>query len=623
MRTLLFSPLLQVETRALALCASLACVLWGCAGQETADLLVLEKVASSVVQPGEPLRIDGVDLPVGERGSAEVTGTLYRTGQDPLVAHWVLPARVVAPDHARIDGLDALFSELGTSGSFQGDIVLNFDAHDADLKVFGRLESASFDLRNREGDRLALELALARHAETLLRAWGMSVVPDDSGASGLVLTEVTEGSEAALSGLATGDRIELANGLRPQSVADLVPPPTASSVTLSVRGEEALVPRELTLPVHPRVSTSAPAAHVPWWVGLLLIPFVLLSPLASAVDATTSMIRGWRVPVKWWRSGALLLVVLALALATAHARQPLVPVALAVALALPLLLGARRYMDSAESPPEPAHRILPRWATVMIVWVGPVLLLSLAAWFDLESGAVEQRAMQGPWPFQWHASTRPVLLGASVGLFVVGALAVAATRAGRATVDSLGMVPANRLGRWIDALAQMPLLLMSLGLSYALLGGCTVPAEFVPSAWLGDLSTANAVDWASGFVSGAPGQAVPFYVFGESTEVVSLEHLPIGVASLLAVAVLAGKVVLVRAFMRALSRHVPLRASVLLSVWLYASLLFGLSAFRLWHGGSTGGLTYGTAFTVMLGGLVLVAALRAVRGAPRFAARLV
>lgn len=622
-RTRLFSPLRSVEMRAWTLFGLLACALCGCANQEAAELLVLERVASTVVQPGEPLRIEGVDLPVGERGEAVISGTLYRTGQGPFSGRWTLPAQVVSPDDARIDGLQEIFAELGTAGTFHGDLVLTFDAHEANLNVFGRLTGASFDLRNREGDKLALELALSRHAEHLLRSWGLSVVPDDDGALGLVLSEVSEESAAAAIGMAVGDRIEVANGVRPQSLADLVPAPTASSVTLSVRAQEALAPRDVTLPVHPRVSTSTQDAHIPWWVGLCLIPFVLLSPLASAVDATTTMMRGVRAPSKWWRSGVLLLSAVAAVLWAAHGRQPVVPAVLVMALGLPLLIGAGHYVQHGTSPLYVGLAALPRWVAVVGVWAGPALVLASAAWFDLESATTEQSAVQGPWPHQWQAATRPLLLAVTIGLLVVGALGVAATRTGQATVDTLGASPATRLGRWVDALSQMPLLLLSVGMSYALLGGCTVPAELVPSAWLGDLSSANAVDWATGFVSGAPGRALPFYVFGESTEVLSLEHLPFGFASVLALAVLGSKVVLVRAFMRALSRHITLRLSVLLCVWLYSSVLFCVSAMRLWRGGDVATASFGSALTVMVAGLLLVAVLRAVRGAPRFAARLV
>ncbi|HKP55382.1 MAG TPA: PDZ domain-containing protein [Polyangiales bacterium] len=139
-----------------------------------------------------------------------------------------LRAEALSPERVRAC-VDAEVSRLVRGHAvFRGDGELRFAAADGS-RVAARMESVSIEWL---GDS-----ELRAEGEGVVRGLGFAVVEAGGEVGALRVAAVDAGGMAARAGMQVGDWIDDAAGLPVRSVADLVPPSAASSLTLGLRDE--------------------------------------------------------------------------------------------------------------------------------------------------------------------------------------------------------------------------------------------------------------------------------------------------------------------------------------------------------------------------------------------------
>jgi NADH-quinone oxidoreductase subunit H len=268
------------------------------------ELVQVLDVAPREVELGDRVAILGEGFPAGKTARVTFEGTLHRPGEEPVRdARLVLTALAVASGELRLSFDEAAHSLFCASGprarhtTFEGSLQVAFAAASAgEPPVVGTLRRVIFDVRPRAG---ALGAALEREGTQLLAWLGVRAVAT---ASGLLVESVDKRSPGHAAGLALGDVIVSADGLRVASPGDLVPPPGDRFVRVRVRpaapasdAPESPPELERTVPIEgfrpyradwlgpslPILSAlliaalfAAPAAAFPWAVSSEVSPAV-------------------------------------------------------------------------------------------------------------------------------------------------------------------------------------------------------------------------------------------------------------------------------------------------------------------------------------------------------------
>ncbi|MFW5926345.1 MAG: PDZ domain-containing protein [Myxococcota bacterium] len=253
--------LLRIITTALVLLAA------GCQTSRDAELLCVESLAPDRLEPGTRVSLVGEGFPTGRPAVVTFEGVVHRPGLPSRPVNVRADGRAVSSEEVRFEASSSTISSLGERGTFDGRVRVVFEAAEAMGSVSGTLE-ARVDVAPTASRRLASRMELERHARRWLDEAGFTI--EEEGTEAGVAVATVEGSAARRAGLRPGDRIVEAGGVRPASLADLAPPPSAQRVTVRVRqGHGGSEPAELHLP-GPSSATDVPAG-LPWGAALLVV----------------------------------------------------------------------------------------------------------------------------------------------------------------------------------------------------------------------------------------------------------------------------------------------------------------------------------------------------------------
>lgn len=227
-----------------------ACGAWGCGGDPAgAPLLKLSGVARDRVEPGTTLRFLGDGFPVGQAGQVRLVGTTARPGKAPVSVDAVLPVRAISAEVlvSQVDAA-ALFA-LGGYGTFDGSARVRFTAQEASIAVVGELPGLRLDLRPPLQAELPATRARRARALAMLTFLGATPEAESETTAGIPLADAREGSIAAQAGLAPGDLVTEAGGVRVRDLGDLAPPPLSQTAHFMVRrgGQGQALPVMLSL----------------------------------------------------------------------------------------------------------------------------------------------------------------------------------------------------------------------------------------------------------------------------------------------------------------------------------------------------------------------------------------
>ncbi len=272
--------------RAALAVASLLVGASGCEVPLDADLLEVDAVEPERLEPGVRARVAGSGFPVGRRGRMVLAGTVHSPGEPPRRVRASARVRAVSPEVVEVAVGESLVDAVGGRGTFEGDLRLEFDAAGGGGLVAGSLRGVTLDFAPGSVGRLDRELDHRREADALLDLLGITPAVGD-GEAGIRVDGVRADGVAAAAGLAKGDRIVAVDGVRVGAIADVVPPPRATSVVLTVarRGEAGAV--RVRVPLSGRDGGPPPAAWIAGAVfaGAWLLVLAFLAPSARLTGA--------------------------------------------------------------------------------------------------------------------------------------------------------------------------------------------------------------------------------------------------------------------------------------------------------------------------------------------------
>jgi len=269
-------------------------------------------VAPRDIEVGDQIEVIGSNLPSGNVKEARVSfvGKLYRPGlRKPIEKTIEVHGAKPSPDKVTLVFTDALQREFCEQDgelvhtTFRGDVTVTFPAAtDGTHGVQGSLLGVMLDIRPPSARRIVIA-AREKEGENLLSFLGVTVGaaggsdasgdgPSDgdgvvvSGRSnGLVVSAVEAASPADRAMLRVGDHLVSFNGVKVSAVADLVPPPGASSVDFGIkRGQAEPVLRQIDLDGYQAASLPADALGAAAILGVAaLIRLIFLAPTAGII----------------------------------------------------------------------------------------------------------------------------------------------------------------------------------------------------------------------------------------------------------------------------------------------------------------------------------------------------
>jgi NADH-quinone oxidoreductase subunit H len=207
------------------------------ATETTAQAVAVSEIVPHEVEVGDRIAILGKGFPSGKVARVTFRGTLHRPGERPVQGAEIgaLAAAVTADrlELAFDEATQALFCGAGERAihtTFEGDVEVAFPAVAAGAApVAGLLKRVTVDVRPGSG---ASPAEREREGGKLLAWMGAQA---GAAPSGLVVENVRTGSRAEAAGFRTGDVLTGFDGVRVASIADLLPPPGARSVSVAVR----------------------------------------------------------------------------------------------------------------------------------------------------------------------------------------------------------------------------------------------------------------------------------------------------------------------------------------------------------------------------------------------------
>jgi hypothetical protein len=407
-----------------------------CVGGRSVSLLELEApggvIDLGVIERGSQVELQGRGFPVGGLGTARLIGTLRAPDENVRRIERAIDVSAVTGDQLVV-ATDALIDALGSRGTFEGRLRVEFRARTADATLTAE-QPVLLDL---SALPVSEQHALRAHALRVLERLGVEVSDDATTHDGVMVSTTRAGSHAALLGLREGDVIERAAGVRVHALGDLVPPPLASVLELNARRVGFSAPITLHVPLDASVETSAlPLSRLSWWIGWALGLALVLGARESlgvralrAIQAAFAADRGRaegralgvfgaEPPAPEARLGRVLLsLVLSFGGVMLVCFEPAGFLSVrSITLYLPLVavgvaLAFMRQGKSARERGRDAIALLGRM-TVMGAVLACACALSGTRALD---GIV---APQGAWPWQWGALQHMALL-AGLPLFVV------------------------------------------------------------------------------------------------------------------------------------------------------------------------------------------------------------
>lgn len=259
--------------------ASLVLLAAGCQTSQDAELLRIESIAPDWLEPGTRVSIVGEGFPTGRPAVVTFDGVVHRPGLPSRTVRVQTEGRAVSSEQVRFEASPSIISSLGQRGTFVGQVRVVFQAADAMGSVSGSLE-ARVDVAPTASRRLASRIELERRARRWLDEIGFTIDEEGTGAGVGVAT--VEGDLARRAGLRPGDRLVAVGGVRPRSLGDMAPRPSAKQVTVRVqRGQRVGEAAELRLP-GPSSATGAPTG-LGWVAVLLVVVLCFAGPAARPV----------------------------------------------------------------------------------------------------------------------------------------------------------------------------------------------------------------------------------------------------------------------------------------------------------------------------------------------------
>lgn len=494
-----------------ALCWMVVACLVGCAPGRTPELLEIHELNPTAFEENAQLELTGTGFPDRRRARLTLSGVVYRPGEVPRDALVRLDALAESSSLVSLRITRETIRRLtGDSphATFRGDLTLTFPgAHATSPVLHGSSRGVVLDFFGDTAQRHEAEESLRQQARRFLELTGVEV--DEA----LVVTSVHPGGEAQRSGLVAGDQLVALDGVRLDTLSDLVPRADGRQSQVIVRrehGEEALPPWDRSK-LRPASLADLPAG-LAWVVGALTVLLTSLGGWArlwafveerlsarrthSSATSRTWLSRlaticraGGLVPrlapgLRFAPYGAFFLVFAAWsAVALRHPRVaswldlPLLLVTIAAQVLLSaLILGGR----APRSESWRLSRGLGHAATALLAWI-PVPLAVLGVVF--EAGSLQLSDLvgeQGELPHQWRLCASPWSLTAFLLLIASCVPESGHPRAPWSVSESAARVDAS-----IAHLVEWCALALTCGLAAALfLGGWS----FAPSGIALELS---------------------------------------------------------------------------------------------------------------------------------------
>ncbi len=545
---------------------ALAAVAWlsggagSCSMQAAPQLIQVREVVPTDVEIGDRIAIVGEGFPAGKQARVTFRGALHRPGERPTRdAEIVVPGAVVGPEQVEVafgESTQALFCGPGDRSAhttFEGEVEVAFAAAAVGAPpVAGALRQVVLDVRPSARDR-----EFDPEGQRVLTFVGLRVALDARRGIGLPVDAVLPGSRAEASGIAAGDILATFDGLRIDSVGDLVPAPGEREAIVGIRHAGALAVAPHTLSVDgfrqpPAAELLGSALLV---VGALALALLFGAPprpsVASALQRVIGRMRGGRIFASALRevlppvavpglidlAACMLLAAMPFGqyLVAAHLDVGLIFVAGATALAVVAFVAGGSAWGGMRAAAHVAWQHVP--AAVALVSV--VLTTGSLRVHEIERA-------QGGWPWDWLAFRSPAALVA-LALLLACALVdpdVAIAPPGLAAYvdDPTESRPGADRTPWLNAACRAHRIVIA-GLASALfLGGWSLPGlspvqqdarpvlELVGAGWL--LAKAGAIVLALAWAR----RVLPRRLLAERTRATALRLLPLSVLALVATA---------------------------------------------------------------------------------------
>lgn len=475
--------------------------LTGCAPGRTPELLEIHELSPTALEENAQLELTGSGFPDRRQARLTLSGVVYRPGEVPRDVHLRLEAQAESSSLVTLRITRETIRRLtgdGPHATFRGDVTLTFPgAHPASPVLHGSSRGVVLDFFGDTAQRHEAEERLRQQARRFLEFAGVEV--DEP----LVVTSVHPGGEAHRSGLVVGDQLVALDGLRLDTLSDLVPRADGRHSQIVVRrehGEETLPPWDRSK-LRPANLADLPAGFA-WVVGALMVLLLSVGGRARLWAVVEERLSARRAPAnatsRTWlsrlasicRAGGLVprlapglrfapygvfFLVFAVwsAVALRHPRivswldLPLVVVVIAAKVLLSALIVGGR---SRRSESWRLSRGLAHAAGALLAWI-PVLLAVLGVVF--EAGSLQLSDLvgeQGMFPHQWRLCASPWSLAAFLLL-----IASCVPESGPPRSPWGGPETAARFDASIAHLVEWCALALTCGLAAALfLGGWTM-----------------------------------------------------------------------------------------------------------------------------------------------------
>ncbi len=454
-----------------------------CAPQSTPDLLQVDSVGPKTLEPGSEIQIIGRGFPENHEGTLYLEGMVYAPARVPKSVQWQLPLRAGSRGHItiRLSSRNlGTYLEGAPHLTFRGDALLEFAplrAGRAILKGSKRTLVLDFFSRGEEENT---------DSSLFTQYLGIAVSPQ------LLITEVKSDARGAQAGLLKGDHLLELDGVRLDSLRDLLPQAQSRASVLTFMRSGLLKPQQVHLDrsEFQLLDHTVAARALVVSLGIVFAFLLAAHPPHFLLWLCADKTKGRRSPPLWLVDvqphlqtlayPVYLLVLLYTWWQLSGFNEQSVPTSLLVTLAAGgMLLISSAFLLGGASTHQRKFSLLGALSAslVRLLLLAPILLAVMIRISDVGSLHLNEVARsQGAFPHQWGMFSSPWTLFLSLS-YLFSLVPIAGRRApleGNAGAKS----PTNllsRVGEWAGQLLLM-------GLWLALFGGATLGAS---SAGLG------------------------------------------------------------------------------------------------------------------------------------------